>query len=222
MRRRVPGVVLLIAVVLATAACGSSGRGHQPRRVGSLQEPASSTHRCTELMSQRRISDLIDAEVSSPVRARIPGIGHGCRWSQTDRKGTFFAIALEAREWAKALPALIEQVRRSRSGLVPEDKLRNVERELAGGLPTDNSKACELFVKLIEVQYPQLDDGSDTVVAFLPTTKNPLALSAQSCVGGVFRTILLAREKGVPNSDEWADRFLHAVNDLRSVASQES
>ncbi|WP_164545125.1 DUF3558 family protein [Antribacter gilvus] len=189
-----------LVAVLALLVLGSCSTGASPN-ASTDDSAAPSSAPATEVASPSASPvgagpcDLLGAEAVAAL-AGVPLDTHqettvgglpACQWG-TGAPGVQVSQA-PASEWAKALPALIEQVRTS-GALGPEDQQRldDASALLASG-EVDGASACELFS--LTAEFSGYEPGVTTVVNYLPNKEEPQGITSQACLDGVYSSILL-------------------------------
>jgi hypothetical protein len=87
------------------------------------------------------------------------------------------------------MPDVINQLRLS--GALGPDNQKKLDdaAELLDSEGVDPASACELFSVMVE--QAQNKPGMTTVVNYIPTREDPQAITAQSCIDGVYSSVML-------------------------------
>lgn len=108
---------------------------------------------------------------------------------------------MAAPKWAESVPAVIDRLESSGAKISAEDQKQIDEASglLKSSKGLTDEQACSLFSTLAEIGGAPA--GSDTLVSYTQLTDKVLAVSAQTCRGGVFTSIVDA-SPGLKQSDD--------------------
>ncbi|MBC7633876.1 hypothetical protein [Aeromicrobium sp.] len=196
MTSRTRVVAAVVAVVMVVAAGASltglfrSGDG----KPSASPSPSSATPSACALLDAKEREALAGAPVDTvtPIESAGDGAGSGggaqCRWTSGGR--LVQASTLTAPQWAETVPMAIDRLEKSGARISADDQ-RQIDRsrsllKSAAGLTEE--QACSLFSTLAEIGGAP--KGSDTLVSYTQLTPKVLAVSAQTCRGGVFTSIV--------------------------------
>jgi len=187
----------LLLCLLVLAGCGSSDDG----TAGSDGSDDAGPESC-RLLSDAEVAELA-AQPVTQSRASTVGALPACRY-MVENSDKVQVIDVPASEWARELPALLDQV--ERSGVVKDpatrDKLAAVREQLGATGALDDDAACAMFADLLEIQG--LPAGEDRIVNFVPTREEPQGINGQTCTDGVYTSVQL-------QSDDLGDAQAAAV-----------
>ncbi|GAB3028716.1 hypothetical protein GCM10011376_15570 [Nocardioides flavus (ex Wang et al. 2016)] len=205
MKLRLGAVSLLLAV---SAACADSGQssGDDAERVdpSSSTSEQSSTPTSTPTttptskpatkgpcapLDAATIRELTGEDLQGQ-EATVPGSDlPACLYGRLDGVGVQVA-QVPAGEWARALPALADQIEAA-DALGDQELRRRLEEGaqlIESGRTIPSERACGLFTDLLELQR-DVPAGSDYVITYIPSDKDPQAASGQACVDGTFTSV---------------------------------
>ncbi|MFC7488572.1 hypothetical protein ACOCJ7_08265 [Knoellia sp. CPCC 206453] len=151
---------------------------------------------------------LTAAELVSLTGKKLEGRGttitgstiRACQYGELETVGLQVA-KVPADEWAKALPGVVEQFK-ANGAMGSSDVLAQLEKAakvIEEGNTLPPGKACEFFSTLVEVQGKPPQTRS--ITAYVPTADDPVAISAQSCQGDTYVSLLVGRPDITPGSE---------------------
>lgn len=97
-------------------------------------------------------------------------------------------VQIPATAWAATVPDLIDELRAAGGGGADQAQLDEVAERIAAG-EFDDLAACELFAAMIELGGG--GPGEQRILTYVPDGESPRGVSAQSCIGGTYTSVLL-------------------------------
>ncbi len=195
--------IIVAAVCLVFAGCSSADPQSGPPANPGPDRPSSGSSTASdasgepcELLSQLELAALVDAELSEPREGVTGGLA-SCQWASAD--GTYVqTITASSSQWARSLPDILRML--ESSGLLTDSdnmrKLREGADMVEAGGDLNSDEACSMFSAMVE-QLQGLPAGTPWVVNVVPNRQDPLAVTGQMCRGGMFTSVMVARESGL-------------------------
>lgn len=195
-RRLVP--VAAASLVLLSACSGSDSDGSEATDPTSSATPSATASptpapvdadqvACTLLTGSDRM-ELAGSAVDDVVAASGADGSSQCRWQAAS--ALIQVTTLPAKEWAKSLPKVVEQLASSSDVDSATDKkdLAAAKKLLAGAASFDDQQACDAFTTLAELGGAE--KGTTTTVTSIPITETESGISGQTCVDGDLTSVL--------------------------------
>lgn len=201
-RRLVP--VAAASLVLLSACSGgsdddaSSSASSTPTPSATPPPIDANQVACTLLSASDR-SQLAGTPVDEIVSASGTGGGSQCRWQAAS--ALIQVTTLPAKEWAKSLPDIVQQLESSADISSASDKadLAKAKKLLAGAATFTDDQACDAFTTLAELGGGR--EGATTTITTIPITETESGISGQACSGGDLMAVLYS----VPGLKETKD-----------------
>ncbi|WP_275004771.1 hypothetical protein [Promicromonospora iranensis] len=195
MRPRIVATVLSAAAICLLASCSAtpdtatrSTAAPDGAPISSASPSASTegTDPCG-LLDPGAIATLAGTPIETYRAVSVGGHLPGCQWGDNDLGVQ--VIQVSAGQWANSMPDVINQLRLS--GALGPDNQKKLDdaAELLDSEGVDPASACELFSVMVE--QAQNKPGMTTVVNYIPTREDPQAITAQSCIYGVYSSVML-------------------------------
>lgn len=209
MKLRLGAVSVLIAV-----SAGCAGTGQSSDDAADPADPSSSSSSSTsEQSSSPTPTSTSTAAASGPCAlldaATIRGLAGeeldgqpatvagsdlpACIYGRLDSVGVQVA-QVPASDWARALPALADQL--EAAGALGYPRIRRQLEEgaqlIESGRTIPSRRACGLFTDMLMLQAG-VPAGSDYAITYIPSEQDPQAASGQTCVDGTFTTVGVGR-----------------------------
>ncbi|MET1037162.1 MAG: hypothetical protein ABW075_02755 [Aeromicrobium sp.] len=194
--------VAALAVTVLTACSGSDSDDASPEASPSASatpNPIEESAACSFLTPEER-QQLAGVAVDTIVAASAVREGSGqCRWQES--AALIQVTTLPAKEWAKSLPDVVNQLESATDLTSAKDKadLDRAKKLLAGAASFTDAEACEAFVTLAELGGAK--KGSTTTVTSVPITETESGISAQTCTDGALTSVIYS-VPGLKQTDE--------------------
>ena len=168
----------------------SSDPAPDPTSTPSSTAAASGTCALLDPATIQELSDeQLEGQESTVAGSDLPA----CVYGRLDGVGVQVA-QVPASEWARALPALAEQLKAA--GALGDPDIRRQLDEAAqlieSGRTIPSERACGLFTDMVEL-LGGVPAGSDYAITYIPNDQDPQAASGQACVDGTFTTVGVGR-----------------------------
>lgn len=180
-----------VVALLALGACSGSGSDDEPEvspSATATPDPVEDSAACSFLTPAER-QRLAGVAVDTIVAASAVREGSGqCRWQES--AALIQVTTLPAKEWAKSLPDVVEQLESSSDLTSDADKkdLARAKKLLADADSFTDADACKAFVTLAELGGAE--KGARTTITAVPITETESGISAQTCSGGALTSII--------------------------------
>jgi hypothetical protein len=193
-RRLVPAVAAALVLLSACnggsdddASSGQSTATPTPT-AASTPAPIDASQVACRLLTASDRAQLAGSAVDEVVAASGSDGSSQCRW-QAER-ALIQVTTLPAKEWAKSLPDVVQQLESSTDVSSPADQkdLATAKKLLAGAASFTDEQACDAFVTLAELGGD--DSGTRTTVTSIPITETESGISGQACSGGELTSVL--------------------------------
>lgn len=192
-RRLVP---VAAASLLLLSACGGSDSDAADAKSPATPSAAASPtpppidadQVACSLLTKADRAKLAGSAVDDIVAASGTDGTSQCRW-QT-QSALIQVTTIPAKEWAKSLPQVVEQLAASADNGSAADRedLAAAEKLLAGAATFTDAQACEAFTTLAELGGDA--QGTTTTITAIPITETESGISGQTCVGGDLTSVL--------------------------------
>jgi hypothetical protein len=191
-RRLVP---LAAASLVVLSACGGGSDNAEPKASASSSPtptqtapPVDPEQISCKLLSAADRAELAGKAVDDIVAASGTGPSSQCRWQGAD--ALIQVTTLPAKEWAKSLPKVVDQLESSTDVSSEADKkdLAKAKKLLAGAATFTDAQACEAFTTLAELGGDE--KGATTTVTTIPITETESGISGQTCTDGELTSVL--------------------------------
>ena len=189
MRRLVPGAVA--SLILLSACSGGSDSAPEASATPSptaTAAPIDTEQIACKLLTAKDREKLAGTAVDDIVAATGTDGSSQCRW-QSD-VALIQVTTLPAKEWAKSLPAVVEQLESSSDVSSSEDKkdLADAKKLLEGAESFTDAEACEAFVTLAELSGGE--KGGTTTITLVPISESESGVSGQTCSDGELTSVI--------------------------------
>ncbi len=194
-RRLVTGVAVVGALLLGSA-CTSDSDSSSAEPTEDIPTADVSESKACDFLTAAERTELTGKTVDTVVAADAREQGSQCRWQDSD--ALIQVTTIPAKEWAKSLPNVVEQLESSSDVSSADDKaeLARAKKLLSKAATFTDAQACDAFVTLAELGGEK--KGSTTTVTPVPITETETGISAQTCSDGDLTSIIYS----VPGLEE--------------------
>jgi hypothetical protein len=212
MKLRLGAVSVLVAVSAGCAGSGqSSGDDEDPADPSSSStseqsstptstptSTAADTGPCAllaaatirELAGEELAGEELEGQEGTVVGSDLPA----CIYGRLDGVGVQVA-QVPASEWARALPALADQLEAADALGDPgiRRQLEEAAQLIESGRTIPSQRACGLFTDMLELLQGGVPPGADYSITYVPSDRDPQVAAVQACVDDTFTTVGVAR-----------------------------
>ncbi|MFH5226999.1 hypothetical protein [Antrihabitans spumae] len=183
------GSIASVAAVLVLAGCGQDSGGDAQT---SEAAPRPAAAPCS-LLDAAAIEDLAGTALEGSANTINGTDLAACRYGNLSEVGIQVA-RVPANEWATALPAAVDALKKMPAGAIPPGvvtQLEDAAKLIDEGKSIPADEACDYFSTLLEVQNQP--PGSTKSVTLYPSARAPKTINGQQCVDNTYTTITVGR-----------------------------
>lgn len=183
------GSIASVAAVLVLAGCGQDSGGEEQT---SEAAPRPAAAPCTLLDAatvEGLAGEALEGSESTITGTEVPA----CKYGNVSEVGIQVA-QVPANEWATALPAAVDALRKMPAGAVDADVVKQLEdaaKLVDEGKTIPADEACDYFSTLLEVQNQP--PGSTKSVTLFPSARAPKTINGQQCIDNTYTTVTVGR-----------------------------